>query len=885
MQHPIIEEVYRTGTINDENRKCFVRIRVPALGKQQVPIEWDVNVQSHSTYATHSSENEFGENGKTEQKNGEPMFVAKLVQGEYTHVLLVADETGDWGVKQGCTGDKTLCSILHYASTEDTLVLPSPQLLLIVDQTFPDINRKLDMINDQDALMKDTSQYNCVELIDEVDKWVNPEGAPGVSFLTKKACDDAAKTLQKVSNETIIDSKVFDCTRTSEQTAVFRFSALGGVKSYSTKSSCEVVASKELLERNAKLDLGYTDLSDFIDDDKKNYANEPIVYIVQRGGAGILKEINTEMEPENRDRIPSSWTNEEKIDALKISRPLTQMEEHLLLGISSFESEDKLVEAVRIPFAGALWLVKDDNTSTQDTFLFDDAMWCVDQPKTIADGIPYEVLHEGMMPYELMVDMQGNYPESCGRQHFDYDMGVCRYAQNGKFSLMGYDDGVSMPLACASDDPEKIAARHTMCKNRLDTFDTRSAALRHCETRGCSGILHRTDKLKSGDLLDKEWAAVTGVFQTEDQDHPFGLKSRPGIDSIVVSGIARDKLDEYVPIPLCGFCDRDGIPAAALPSKETCCKCGGGERRRFFSVPTRLMTNPLIPYLASRSVYPVTGGKGYNVGDVLTLRSDGVPAARGGKVRVTKVHMYKGVQISLEGYTDCEAACNDTVSKAIKPIGNDKCLCAKPGDSRLPGHITEVEIVSRGQDYESGAANYVAKGGSGTGASFHVNTVDLYGGMLGTESPTMLQLMKNIIVAGLGAAALGAGVAAVFLYRSKGAKIGFSVGGAGVVALLGAVVVFIVGNPKPTPVRKRPPVEQRANAKSSEVCAEGEHLVEGQCMNKEDVKAKLILNNAGFLQTERKGAMEVAQKTNEQKMSTMVEKLETINKQVAGRKK
>lgn len=852
MQHPVIEEFYRAGTKAEKNRKCFVRIRVPSLTySDQIPIEWDVNVQSHLTYRDQQAMGG-GEDagGKSERKHGQPMFVVRLVQGKYSYVLLIADETGEWGVKSGCTSsDKTECSIMQYASVEDTMVLPANQLIHLVDQTFSEINRKIDTINDLEAStrlaetqMSDTSQYSCsAELGDKVTDWVNPEGAPGKSFVTEAACEKHAKELKSRSvSETASD--VFECARRSERPTVFRFKA--GGDAYQTESSCQDAADAALKIRDAQLktEMGASENAaypEFTAEEKQQYGMEPIVYIVQRGAKQILSDIGTVQS--DIAGWSDSWSNAQKMQKLKEGgKTLTPMEQQVYFGLSSFENEDTLVDGVRIPFAGALWLVKDDKAPAQNTFAFTDATWCVDQPRT------KETLHYGQIPYELMVDMGEEYPGTCGREHFDYDMGVCRIAQNGKFSLMGYDDGVSMPLTCASGTEDEM---HTMCKNRLDTFDTRSAALRHCETHGCSGILHQTDAMKSGSLMDKEWAAVTGVM---DQDHPFGLKARPGIDSVVVSGIPREQADQYVPIPLCGFCDRDGIPAAALPSKESCCKCGGGERRRFFSVPTRLMTNPLIPYLAPRSVQPVNGGKGYKVGDVLTLQSDGVPAARGGKVRVTKVHRYKGVQIPLGSAGDCDAACNaDVASVAIKSVGDNQCLCAKPGDPRLPGHIVEVVIVSRGQDYESGAAKYVATGGSGTGASFHVNTVDLYGGMLGTESPTMFQSMKYIIATGLGAAALGAGIAAVLLYRSKGAKVGFSVGGAGAVALLGAVVVLIVGNPKPTPVRKRPPPEQRVRAKSSEVCGEGEHLVEGQCMTKEDAKAALMLRHAGFLQRSR----------------------------------
>jgi len=790
------------------------------------------------------------------------MFVVRLVQGTYTYVLLVADETGEWGVKPGCTsGDKTLCSILQFASTEDTFVLPAPQLIHIVDQTFPAIAQKIDTINDLEASQYTCflSQYTCsAELGDKVTDWINPEGAPGQSFATIEACENHAARLQSLSEDTTA-SEVFKCAERTERPTVFRFKA-GGVP-YSTNGSCQTAADEALIARNAQLETDKNTSANatyptFTNTEKEQYGMEPIVYIVQRGAKQIMKDIGTVQS--DIAEWNDSWSNAKKMQELKEGgKTLTPMEQQvyfnkplLLDGLHvEYENDDTIVDGVRTPFAGALWLVKDGNAPARNTFAFTDATWCVDQPRI------KETLHYGQMPYELMVDIRDNednedeketvdmeteYPGTCGREHFDYGMGVCRIAQNGKFSLMGYDDGVSMPLTCAGSEDEM----HTMCKNRLDTFDTRSAALRHCETRGCSGILHQTSAMKSGSLLNKEWAAVTGVM---DQDHPFGLKARPGIDSVVVSGIAREQVGQFVPTPLCGFCDRDGIPAAALPSKETCCKCGGGKRRRFFSVPTRLMTNPLIPYLAPRSVQPVNGGEGYNVGDVLTLGSKGVPAARGGKVRVTKVHRYKGVRV-LRGSADCAAACNANAASVIKPIGDDECLCTKPGDTRLPGHIVEVEIVSRGQDYESGAANYVAAGGSGKGASFHVNTVDLYGGMLGTESPAVLQSTKNILAVGLGAAALGAGIAAVFLYRSKGAKIGFSVGGAGAVALLGAVVVLVVGNPKPTPVNKGSPLEQSVRLKSSEVCGEDEHLVEGQCMTKEDAKAALMLRHAGLLQ-------------------------------------
>ncbi|MBD53411.1 MAG: hypothetical protein CL450_09035 [Acidimicrobiaceae bacterium] len=886
MQHPVIEEFYRAGTKAEGNRKCFVRLRVPPLQAGQVALEWDVIAQSHSTYKTQGAEQDDGQDAapctygpavcaalennpelkqelavadpappKTSNQiaQGVAVFIVRLVQGKHSHVVLVADETGEWGTKSGCTESNTECSVLQYASTENTIVLPSPHLIEIVDQTFPEINRKINVNNDlrassslADAQLSDTSEYQCsAELGDRVTHYAY-EGAPRQKFGTWEECTENANNYKRSLEEGdedvgAMDAAIFTCIKNSERPTFYRFKAESTL--YDTEAECKQAAANALSARNVQLESDKATASGagmetFTDAEKKDYGMEPAVTVVLRGSKQIWSHIQTIKS--NIYNWDEGWSDTKKVQTLKDNgMPMTPLETSVYLGSSPVESEDRLVDGVRVSFPGDLWLVRDDRvppkTGMQD-FQPTDLTWCVDQPNHT------EVLHHGQMPYEIMVNMGTEYPGTCGREHFDYNMGVCRMTREGTFSLLGYDDGVSMPLDCTVETPAQL---HAMCQGRIATFDNRSGALRHCEAHGCSGVLHQTDALKSGNLLDKEWAAVTGVMN---QDHPFGLKARPGIDSIVVGGIDRAAAGQDTQIPLCGFCDRDGLPAATLPSKEACCRCGGGERRRFFSVPTRLMTNPLVPYLSPRSVQPINGGRGYKVGDVLTLRSDGVPAARGGRVRVTKVHVYEGIETDQGSAGSCEVACNDVATVAIKSLGNNKCLCGKPGDPRYPGAIEEVVIVARGEDYESGAPLYVTDGGSGEGAAFHVNAVQLDGGMLGTEALSAFQSLKNIIAAGLGTVALSAGVAAVFLYKSKGAKLGLSVGGAGAMALLGAIVVLVLGNAKPAPVSERPPTAVKLRAKTAAVCSAGEHLVDGQCMRTEDAKAALMLRHAGFLQ-------------------------------------
>jgi len=890
MQHSVIEEFYRSGTKTKGNRKCFVRLRVPPLQAGQVPLEWDVIVQSHSTYKTQGADAEQdavpcgfvkavcdalesnpalksklppdSAPPKTSNQNvqGVAVFVVRLVQGQHSHVVLVADEKGEWGTKSGCTDSSTECSVLQYATTENTIVIPSPHLLEIVDQTFPEINRKINVNNDlmaasslAETQLSDESEYQCsAEFGERVTRYAYEGAPPHTHFISREECIQDSKTYKQTlenggQDVTAMDDAIFTCIKDSNRPTFYRFKA--GSTLHDTKAECEQAAGNALSARNAQLEsdkatVESADMETFTYDETKDYGMEPVVTVVLRGSKQIWSSINTIKS--NIVNWSDNWSDAKKVQTLKDNgMPMTPLETSVYLGSSpNIDSDPRLVDGVRVSFPGDLWLVRDDSVpSLNREFHTTDLTWCVNQPNDT------KVLHHGQIPYELMVNMGTAYPPGCGREHFDYNMGICRMTQEGTqegtFSLLGYDDGVSMPLDCTAATPDQL---HAMCQNNVDTFDNRSGALRHCEAHGCSGVLHQTDALKSGNLLDKEWAAVTGVMN---QDHPFGLKARPGIDSIVVGGIERSSVGQDVQIPLCGFCDRDGLPAAALPSKQACCRCGGGERRRFFSVPARLMTNPLIPYISPRSVHPINGGKGYTVGDVLTLRSDGVPAAHGGRVRVTKVHMYEGIEINKGSADSCEVACNDVATVSTKVLGNNKCMCGKPGDPRYPGAIEEVVIVSRGEDYESGAPLYVVDGGSGEGAAFHINTVQLDGGMLGTNAPTRLQSMKNIIAGGLGTAALLAIAAAVILYKYNGMKIGLVVGGAGAMALMGAIVVLVLGNTKPAPVGKKPLATAKLRAKSSAACGAEEQLVDGQCMRKEDAKAALMLRNAGFLQQRR----------------------------------
>lgn len=424
MQHPVIEEFYRSGTKAGKDRKCFVRIRVPPLQDGKIPLEWDVSAQSHSTYKTDSSTLDappctLGEEvcnalknnpaaaaqmaqvapvelkTQSENRQGVDVFLARLVQGEFSHVLLVADETGDWGTKSGCTKSNTECSVLQFASDKNTKVLPAPLLIEIVDQTFPEINRKIDINNDltaakdlADTQLFDESQYKCsAELGERVTHYAY-EGAPGKKFATRKECTENAKTYKQALKEgdedvTAMDEAIFTCIKNSDRPTLYRFKAESIL--HTTEADCKQAAADALSARNEQLKSdkstaeGAT-METFTEAEKKDYGMDPIVRVVQRGSKEIWSHINTVKS----DIInwSDNWSDADKVQALKDNgMTMTPLEKSVFLGSSPIGSEQRLVDGVRVSFPGDLWLVRNNNAPSKLDFAPTDATWCVNQPK------------------------------------------------------------------------------------------------------------------------------------------------------------------------------------------------------------------------------------------------------------------------------------------------------------------------------------------------------------------------------------------------------------------------------------------------------------------------------------------------------------------------
>ena len=215
--------------------------------------------------------------------------------------------------------------------------------------------------------------------------------------------------------------------------------------------------------------------------------------------------------------------------------------------------------------------------------------------------------------------MKGDYPGTCDRSHFDHDQGVCRMTAGGDFMLMGFDDGISVPIfnECIAEDlkknegetEEQFRARkkatalkrgEEACRSKIPTFDTRSEAVRHCETNGCTMIVH--DKNSGPKFLDKPMISTECVnFNSEEQCNASSRcewangSCTSGVSTSMATSIDRTKLG-VLPTPLCRFCDVPGIPSSfGRVQRDNCCRCGGGEFRRFFTAPLYRLINPLEP--------------------------------------------------------------------------------------------------------------------------------------------------------------------------------------------------------------------------------------------------------------------------------------------------
>ena len=140
----------------------------------------------------------------------------------------------------------------------------------------------------------------------------------------------------------------------------------------------------------------------------------------------------------------------------------------------------------------------------------------------------------------------------------------------------------------------------------------------------------------------------------------------------------------------------------------------------------------------------------------------------------------------------------------------------------MRGGIQTVEVVSPGEDYESGAPLYRLVGGSGSAATLRIYSVDIRGGITYTPPAATRAL-------GLTIAASVAALGVVMFYRGY-KKSAWST------LVLGTVVALLVGFLVKPPAENAPGT--RKKAKASTMCAEGETLnaVTGAC---EDESIKL----------------------------------------------
>ena len=558
------------------------------------------------------------------------------------------------------------------------------------------------------------------------------------------------------------------------------------------------------------------DTVSFTPAEKKAIAYNPSVTIVQAGDYGLFRSAET------KKREGLTLTPEEEEVWQQVGGNAQQAESKL--------GRDVVMDALRIMHAGPVWLVRQKRECAGPKGIpLLGAEWC---KNTTANTT---TVYKDNIPYETIVPMKGEYPGECNRSHFDYDQGVCRMTAGGDFMLMGFDDGISVPILydCLAEDltqnegetKDQFRARKNgtalsrgmnECKNRIPTFDTKSGAVRHCETVGCTTIVH--DEL--GKILTKPWAATMGSTQ---------MITKPGVSTTMASSIDRTELG-VIPVPLCRFCDVPGTPTTfGQIQRDNCCRCGGGEFRRFFSVPIRNLINPIEPYEKPKhAIEIINTGSNYSVGDHLRVTSTAVPYAKGALVRVTRIHdPPRNSTPRKEGMT-CDATCESFTTRCMNDDGCgdnvDTCECAQPGDSRMKSGIQTVVVVEPGEDYESGAPLYRLVGGSGSDATLRIYSVDIRGGI--TYSP------PSAVSAGALGATMAASIAAIgvavfggLFYRGYKKSAWTTLSTSVVVALLVGLLVK-TGTPPPT---NAPGTRKKVKALS--VCADGEELnqVTGAC--------------------------------------------------------
>lgn len=548
--------------------------------------------------------------------------------------------------------------------------------------------------------------------------------------------------------------------------------------------------------------------------EKKAIAYNPSVTIVQAGDYGLFRSAET------KKKEGLILTPEEEEAWQKVGGNPQQAESKL--------GRDVVMDALHVMHAGPVWLIRQKRECAGPKGIpLLGAAWC----KNIASNTTS--VYKDNIPYETIVPMKGEYPGACNRSHFDYDQGICRMTAGGDFMLMGFDDGISVPILydCLAEDltqnegetKEQFRARKNgtalkrgmeECNNRIPTFDTKSDAVRHCEKVGCTTIMH--DKL--GKILTKPWAATMGSTQ---------MITKSGVTTSMASSIDRTKLG-VIPTPLCRFCDVPGTPTSfGRVQRDNCCRCGGGEFRRFFSVPLSNLINPLESYEKPKhAIEIINTGSNYRVGDLLRVTSTAVSYAKGALVRVTKIHdPPRNSTPRKEGMT-CDETCESFTTRCMNDDGCgddvDTCDCAQPGDSRMKGGIQTVVVVEPGEDYESGAPLYRLVGGSGSGATLRIYSVDIRGGI--TYSPPSAAVSAGALGAIVAAsvATIGVAVFGGLFYRGNKKSAWITLSTSVVVALLVGLLVK-------SPPANVPGIRKKVKAPSA--CADGEKLnqVTGAC--------------------------------------------------------
>ena len=162
--------------------------------------------------------------------------------------------------------------------------------------------------------------------------------------------------------------------------------------------------------------------------------------------------------------------------------------------------------------------------------------------------------------------------------------------------------------------------------------------------------------------------------------------------------------------------------------REYCCECGGGNFRRFDSIPVQYMVNPLYPYEPTGDVEIVNAGTNYEVGDRLRLFSNSVPDATNAEVVVTEI--FHPAVHHVPKKDTCRSTCaahGAVCTTSVCDESTSDCSCGSPGDPRQQGSLLKVRVISGGFGYEKGSQIYQSSGGSGHHATFRVHNTNIRG--------------------------------------------------------------------------------------------------------------------------------------------------------------